>query len=208
MIKLHGIAASRAFRPLWVLEELGLAHEHIPQDFRDGTLRNPEYLKLNPNGRIPTLQDDDLTLWESMAINLYLASKYDKKTLLWPNAIALQGLIYQWSFWVVSEVEHKLFNVLLHRRLHTKINRDAACADRNEIALQAPFAILEQALNSSDYLLGNQFTLADLNVASVLSWAPLSRISLKAYPNLAAWLKRCLARPARKRAQVDKASLT
>src|SRR5262245_26006381 len=82
MIKLYGIPRSRAMRPLWMLEELGLPYENVSVSFVNET-RMPAFLKLNPNGHIPVLQDGDLTLWESMAINLYLARRYDKG--LWPK---------------------------------------------------------------------------------------------------------------------------
>jgi len=76
MIKLYGIPASRAFRPLWMLEELGLAYENVPVNFADGGTRSAEFLTLNPNGHIPVLVDGEVVLWESMAISLYLARKY------------------------------------------------------------------------------------------------------------------------------------
>ena len=85
MIKLYGIPRSRTMRPLWMLEELGLPYENVKVSFVNET-RTPAFLKVNPNGHIPVLQDGDLTLWESMAINLYLARRYDKG--LWPKRVA------------------------------------------------------------------------------------------------------------------------
>src|SRR5262249_40964833 len=96
MIKVYGVAMSRAFRPLWLLEELGVPYEHVKTSFI-GETRTPEFLRLNPNGHIPVLQDGDLTLWESMAINLYLARKYDKGR--WPKTVEGEGRAYQWSVW-------------------------------------------------------------------------------------------------------------
>jgi glutathione S-transferase len=78
MLKLYGIPGSRAFRNLWMLEELGVPYENVPTHFANGDTKKPEYLKLNPNGHIPTLVDDGVAYWESMAINLHLARKYDK----------------------------------------------------------------------------------------------------------------------------------
>ncbi len=77
MIKLYGIPASRAARCLWMLEELDLEYENVPTHFI-GDSKKPDYLKLNPNGKLPTLDDDGLVVWESMAINLYLARKYPR----------------------------------------------------------------------------------------------------------------------------------
>ena len=75
-LKIYGVARSRAFRTLWMAKELGLDYEHIKVDFATGETRRPEHLALNPNGHVPVIDDDGFILWESMAINLYLAKKY------------------------------------------------------------------------------------------------------------------------------------
>ena len=74
-LRIYGVALSRAGRTLWMAEELGLPYEHVKTTFTGGT-RTPEYLKINPNGHIPAIDEDGFTLWESMAINLYLAKKH------------------------------------------------------------------------------------------------------------------------------------
>jgi glutathione S-transferase len=201
MLKLYGITQSRAFRPLWLLHELGLAFEHIPLDFHGDDLKTAEYRALNPNGRVPTLVDGDLVLWESMAINLYLARKYGADAGLWPDSIEGEALAWQWSFWVMSEVEHALLTVLMHSRVLPEEKRDPDRASRNLGCLQAPFGVLDQALGGKTYLVGDRFSVADLNVAAVLSWCKPARIPLQDYPKLDAWLARCLDRPARKQAQ-------
>jgi len=201
LLKLYGITQSRAFRPLWLLHELGLEYEHIRLDYRGEQLDDPDYLAVNPNGRVPALVDGDLVLWESMAINLYLASKYGAEGGLWPVDIEHQALAQQWSFWVMSEVEHPLLSVLMHGRVLPVEKRDPEKVSRNLGVLKAPFAVLDQALTGREYLLGGDFTVADLNVASVLVWCKPARLALDSYPNLNAWLERCLARPARKLAQ-------
>jgi glutathione S-transferase len=201
MLKLYGITQSRAFRPLWLLHELGLEFEHIPLDFHGDDLKTPEYRALNPNGRVPTLVDGDLVLWESMAINLYLARKYGGEAGLWPDSIAGEALAWQWSFWVMTEVEYSLLTVLMHGRVLPKEKRDPDKASRNLGCLKAPFSVLDQALAGKTYLIGERFSVADLNVAAVLTWCKPARVALADYPNLDAWLSRCLARPARKRAQ-------
>lgn len=202
MITLYGIAASRAFRCLWMLEELGLDYRHEPVDYRDrAALDDPGYRALNPNGRIPTLVDGDLVLWESMAINLYLARRYGTEAGLHPDGAQNEGRALQWSFWVMTEVEQPLLKVLLHRRLLPRERRDPQQAARNEGILRQPFAVLDAALAQADWLAGERFTVADLNVAAVLGWAQPARLSLKPWPALYDWLGRCLDRPARRRAQ-------
>ena len=130
MIKLYGITQSRAFRPLWLLEELGLDYEQIALDYRGKALEAADYRALNPNGRIPTLVDGDLVLWESMAIDLYLARRYGGGAGLWPDTIEGEALAWQWSFWVMSEVEHPLLTVLMHSRVLPEEKRDAGRASR------------------------------------------------------------------------------
>jgi glutathione S-transferase len=103
MIKLFGHAKSRASRSLWMLEELGVRYEHVP--VLPGTeSRAPEYLRINPNGHIPTLDHEGLVLWESLAINLYLAERLGSAPLC-PRNVRERGLVYQWSFWAANEVE-------------------------------------------------------------------------------------------------------
>jgi glutathione S-transferase len=85
MTKLYGTSMSRAVRSLWALEEAGVEYEHVPVGFT-GETRKPEYLKINPNGHMPALDDNGTTLWESMAINLYIAEKYGKAPL-WPATV-------------------------------------------------------------------------------------------------------------------------
>lgn len=201
MITLYGIARSRTFRPLWLLLELGLEFEHVKLDFHGDAIRQPDYLALNPNGRVPTLVDGDLVLWESMAINLYLANRYGREQGLWPDNAADEGRAWQWSFWAMTEVEKPLLTVLMHSRALPMDQRDAGKVTRNKGLLQRPFAVLDQALNDREYLAGDRFTVADLNVASVLSWCKPARVPVQDCPRMNDWLQRCLERPARRQAQ-------
>jgi len=194
MIKLYGISASRTLRPLWLLEEIGMKYEQIPVDFRKGENREPEFLKINPNGKLPALIDGDLALFESMAINLYLARKYGGS--LYPTNEADIARAEMWSFWVMSEVEYDLLNVLFNRRLLPEAERDAERADRAAQRLETPFTVLDDALKENDYLLGDAFTVADLNVAAVFSWCRPARVKLNEWPTLKDWLMRCIGRPA------------
>jgi len=198
MLTLYGISASRAMRNLWLLEELGLDYRHEAVDYRQGGAATPEMLARNANGRIPVLDDDGLLLYESMAINLYLADRYgrDGDNPLWPADPAGRGLCYQWSFWVMTEVEQALLTTLMHKRVLPAEHRDPDKLARSLGLLQRPFAVLEQALAGRDWLVGGAFSVADLNVAAVLGWARAARVDLAATPRLAAWLKTCTDRPA------------
>ena len=191
MIKLYGIPRSRTARCIWMLEELELPYELVPVSFM-GDSRKPDYMKINPNGHIPALQDGDLTLFESLAINLYLARKYDKG--LWPKTIEGEAKAYQWSIWTMTELEEPLLTVLMNRMLLPEGQRDARKADDAAKRVQTPVNVLEGAL-TGDFLGGKDFTVTDLNVASVLSWATLARLDLSDAPKTTAWLGRCTARP-------------
>jgi len=198
MIKIYGIASSRALRPLWLLEEIGMEYEHIPVDFRKKENLEPEYLAINPNGKIPTLIDEDLTLYESMAINLYLAKQYGGD--LYPDNPKDEARANMWSYWVMTEVEHALLTVLLHSRVLDKTKRDPAKIRKSLHALEKPFTVLDQALDGADYLINNRFGIADINVAAVFSWCRPARVDLEPWPQLKAWLECCVGRPAFKTA--------
>ncbi|MHC4164817.1 MAG: glutathione S-transferase family protein [Planctomycetota bacterium] len=193
MITLYGIPASRAFRPLWMLEELGLEYENVPTNFL-GDNKQPDYLAINPNGRIPTLVDGDIVLWESMAINLYLAEKYDGG--LQPKSVEDRGRATQWSFWVMTETEKALLEYLFHTVILPEDQRDAAVRSAASEQLRAPLGVLDGALEGRDHLVSDRFTVADLNVASVLAWGQLAGFDFSVFPNVSRWLTACTSRPA------------
>jgi glutathione S-transferase len=194
MIKLYGVPASRAMRSLWMLEELAVPYENIKTNFATGETRQPDYLKVNPNGHIPALQDGDVTLWESLAINLYLARKYDKG--LWPKTVAGEGHAFKWSIWAMTEAEEPVLTVLLHRMFLPENQRDKTKADDAARRFETPLKVLDGELAGRNYLLGNGFSVADLNVASVLCWAPMAGLDMGKAGNVGAWMARCTARPA------------
>ena len=196
MAKLYGTSRSRSARSLWALEELGVSYEHLPLTTAD--TKSADHLQRNPNGHIPVLEDDGAVVWESMAINLYLADKYGKDSL-WPVDAAARADVYKWSFWAMTEVEPHLLNILRHRALLPTEQRDEKVAQAAVDALKGPMKTLDSALEGKEYLLGRNFTIADLNVASVLSWAPMMRLDLSATPRAEAWLQKCLGREANKK---------
>jgi len=193
MLKLYGSVRSRATRCLWMLEEIGEPYELIKTTTCVEDLQSADYLRLNPNARIPTLVDGDTVLWESMAINLYLAQKYPGP--LHADATTL-GIAAQWSFWAMLETESLLLDLLMHRILLSEDGRDPSHIERNTLLLQKPLGILDSALHGRDHLAGAAFSVADLNVASILAWGRMARLDLSAQPNVARWLGACLARPA------------
>jgi glutathione S-transferase len=194
MIKLYGSSMSRAGRSLWALEEAGVKFEQVLV----AETRKPEYLKINPNGHVPTLDDNGTILWESMAINLYVAEKYGKPPL-WPSSVEGHGACYQWSLWCMTEVETSLIDVFMHRMMLPAEQRDEKVAVAALEKLKAPLKVLDDHLQKSDYLLGKEFTIADLNVASTLSIAQYIQLDLAPTPKAQKWLQKCLERPAHQR---------
>jgi glutathione S-transferase len=193
MLQLYGNTRSRALRCLWMLEEIGQPYELVEKSLRADDLQNADYLRLNPNARIPTLIDGEVVLWESMAINLYLAQKYEGPLQC---DVRVLGLAAQWSFWAMLEMEALLLELLEHRAMLPEFARDVSKAERDELLLHKPLGVLDGALEQQSHLAGDAFTVADLNVASILAWGKMGRLNFSAYPAVAKWLDGCLARPA------------
>jgi glutathione S-transferase len=198
MLKIYGIPRSRAFRTLWLAKELGIEYDNVA--VAPGEARTPEMLKINPNGHVPAIDDDGFILWESMAINLYLAKKHSRGSL-YPLLFEDEARVWQWSFWGMTEVERPVLTALFHRAILPENERDAALADQSEKELGRPLMVLDQAVAASPYLLGEHFSIADLNVASILSWARPARIDLTHVPKMADWFRRCAERPAARAAR-------
>ncbi len=196
--KLYGIAGSRAIRSLWAIEETGIDYEHVPVGFGEDS-KTAEYLAINPNGRVPALQDGSLILFESMAINLYLAKTYGQG--LYPDDPAAQALAVQWSFWGISEIEHLQVGIAMQKFFTPDAERDLAAIADAETRLARPFKVLDEHLNGRSWLVGDAFSIADLNLASVMSLLQMIEVDVSAYANLSRWAESCYARPAFDRAQ-------
>jgi glutathione S-transferase len=197
MLKLYGTSQSRAGRCVWALEEVAVKYEHLPIAIAQA--REPENLKRNPNGHIPVLEDDGLIVWESMAINLYLAEKYGKAPL-WPSTPEGRAGANQWSFWAMTEAEPPLVTILSNRLFLPPEQRNENAVAQAIETLKKPLAAVESHLNGREYLFGKDFTIADLNAAAVLSIGSLAGLDYGATPKTAAWLAKCTSRPANQKA--------
>lgn len=196
MLTLYGQVASRAARCMWALAEMQVPYELHKVNQSAGESHTPEYLKVNPNGRVPALRDGELVMFESMAINLYLAEKFGTGSL-WPADPQDQARAMMWSFWAQNEVEIHVVDLLRHRFLYPPEKRRPELADAAVAALPKPLAVLDGALAGREYLAGKTFGIADLNVASVLGLGNIyKQLDMAPYGNLNPWLERCLARPA------------
>lgn len=192
-LTLYGISQSRASRCLWALEETGLDYEQILTSMR-GDVKKPEFLAINPNGRVPALVDGDLTLFESLAITSYVAKKAGGDFA--PKDLAEDALVQQWTLWAMTETEKPLLRALFHSLGIMGFEKDPAVVAECMAELERPFKVLDGVLAGREWLVGGRFTVADLNVAAVLSWAKTGRLDLSGYPAMAKWLDACLARPA------------
>ena len=202
-LTLYGTARSRAARCLLAAEELGVAYKHVPikpgPDSPDRKLLE----SINPNRRVPVLVDDGVALWESMAINLYLGNKFTGQ--LWPTKAADLGRLYQWSVWVMTEVDRPDWQA--DRR-----SEDPTRRRRAKAGMRRALHILDDALSTSPFLLGARFSLADVNVAGALTQPGLpGHILWQAFDleaaglsHLQRWLDACFRRSAwRKVAELD-----
>jgi len=193
-VTIYGIAASRTMRPLWMALELGIDFKHEPVAFGEAGSRKPEFMSINPNGKIPALKDGDFQMFESMAIDWYLARKFDNGKGLAPRDVKEEALTLQWTLWAMTELERPVLDWAFNAIVWPAEKRDAKVAEAAMASIQAPLKVLDQALAGKQWLVGNRFTVADLNVAAVLY--RLLNVDLGHVPNVQSWLHRCFERPA------------
>lgn len=206
-LTIHGIAASRAIRPLWAATELGLHFQHVQTPYTGGATRTAEFLALNPNGHIPVVvdarPDGEVVVWESMACALYIARHHgtaDGQGIA-PATPREDAEALRWSFWAVTECEADALTVLMHRLVMPPERRKPELAEAAERRLAVPLRVLEQHLAAQQargqhHLAAGRFTVADLCVASVLNWARPAQALMQAHPLTHGWIVRCMARDA------------
>ncbi len=206
-LTLYGVARSRASRNIWLCLEAELPFEQVPviqaRRLKDPlaadaplNTRSPAFLAINPNGLVPAMRDGDLVLFESLAINLYLARKIGAP--LGPKDLAEEGRIAMWSLWSATEAEPWAIQILMHRAYLPEAEREPAAATRAAQALGPKFAVLDQHLASRKWLVADRFTVADINTAEVLRYAALATELFDRAPNVKRWLEACQSRPAYK----------
>jgi glutathione S-transferase len=196
--KLYGISASRAIRAIWGIEEVGIDYEHFPVNFGADS-KSDDYLKINPNGRIPALIDGDLQLFESMAINLYLAKRYGGS--LYPSNPQDEALAMQWSVWAISEIEPLQMQIVVQMLFTPEDRRNPRLVESAKKGLHRPLKVLDAALSENEWLVGDRFSVADLNVSAVMLLITRIDFSYSEYANVQRWATACYARPSLARAQ-------
>ncbi|BDG04874.1 glutathione S-transferase family protein [Anaeromyxobacter oryzae] len=201
-MKLYYVPRTRATRPRWMLEELGVPYELVRLDPSKGETRTPEHLARQPLGHVPALEDGDVTLFESAAICLWLAERFPEKGLVPPPGTAGRAAAYQWLFFAETELEPPLGEISRQNR-RPEAERDAAAIADARKRFLAAAAALEAPLARNAYLLGGAFTVADLVAGACTSWGKALAGGLDGLPSVEAWLGRLKARPAWKRATAD-----
>ena len=198
-LRIYGAPRSRTFRVLWAAEELGLPYENVPVDFGEGS-KKPEFLAINPNGRIPAIDDEGFVLFESLAITTYLAKKHGAGKL-YPASLPDEARLAQWNLWGATEIETPLIQYVSNRYVLPPEKRNETVATEAEAKLPRPMGVLEAHFADRQHILGGDFTIADLNVGSLLYSAWFNKADLSRWPRVHAWLERILTRPAAQRAR-------
>jgi glutathione S-transferase len=201
-MKLYYVPKTRATRPRWMLEELGVPYELVRLDASKGETRTPEHLARHPLGHVPVLEDGDVSLFESAAICLWLAERFPEKGLLPPAGTPGRALAYQWLFFAVTEMEPALTTLDREGR-KPEAERDARRIEAAKVRFRRAAAALEPALSRSPFLLGEEFSVADVIVGACLSWGRFAAGGLDGLPATEGYSKTLRARPAWRRATAD-----
>ncbi|MBL4915979.1 glutathione S-transferase family protein [Szabonella alba] len=206
MLTIHGVYRSRATRPLWLLEELGLPFTHVPvmQAYR---LADPmaadapahtataAFRRLNPQGTIPVMEDGGMVLTESLAITLHIARNHGGA--LAPKDAIEAAETDQWMLFGATALENPGLDLMFTlARGEAETPEGAARMAAAVAALERPLTRLETHLKGRDWLLGGRFTVADLMLAECLRYGQSHAPLLAPFPLSSAWLARCQARPA------------
>jgi len=193
MLKLYGFAATRSLRVLWALNELDAEFEFVPVNLLTGEQHRPEFLRINPAGKVPVLVDGDVVLTESAAIVIYLAEKYPDKGLL-PVDRKQLAQAYRWVMFAMTELEQPLWRITRHSWLYPEDQRIPAEIPAASQEFIAMAAVLEDHMTGRQLIVGDTITIADCVTAYLMDWANEYHL-IDEHPQLRAYLERMYARP-------------
>lgn len=196
-LKIYGVPISRSISNIWTALELGVEYENVPIGWDDNSIYGEAYRLINPNARVPAIKDGDFILWESLAINTYLVKKHGGP--LAPRTLEEDAASLQWTLWAAIHFERPLMQWAFHTFILDPEERKPDVAAKAWDEIVPLLAVLEGQLAKAPYLLGDRFTIADLNVGCVLL-RPRQKLPLSNHPHLAAWDKAVFERPAAKQA--------
>jgi glutathione S-transferase len=199
MLHVYGFPFTRSTRAVWALEEAGAEYGYTPVNLMKGENRRPEYLQVNPGGKVPALIDGDLVLTESAAICTFIGEKFPDSGLV-PQDSAGRAHYFRWCFFAMSELETPLWTMAKYTRLYPEKLRVPAVTDTCLWEFSKAGGVLAQHLENREFAVGSHFTAADILLCSTLNWARASEIPLPS-ATLAAYADRLSARPALARAR-------
>jgi glutathione S-transferase len=200
-MRLYYVPKTRATRPRWVLEELGVPYELVRLDPGKGETRAAGHLERQPLGHVPVLEDGETRVFESAAICLHLADRFPEKRLAPPPGTPERGLLYQWLFFAATEIEPQL-SVISAQRRKPEAERDTAAIEAARAQAGRAVRALEPVLAKGPWLLGGSFTVGDVYVGAILLWAKAFGV-YSDLPTLDGYLARLRERPAWQRATAD-----
>ena len=177
-MKLYGYRNGRTLRALWALEETGAPYEYVEVDIIHGQGREPWFLKINPGGKVPVLDDDGTVITESAAICMHLAEKHPESRLLPPPGTPERTACYKWISFILTELDAPLWTIAKHRFVLPEERRVPAAIDTAGWEFSVAAKILETALGDNLYLVGNSLTVADILAGHTLLWAKSARLEL------------------------------
>src|SRR5215469_678656 len=192
-MRLYGFGPTRSLRALWALKELDVDFEFVPVNLLAGEQKHPDFLHLNPAGKVPVLVDGDIIIPESAAIVLYLADKYREKWLL-PSGIQERAETYRWMMFAATELEQPLWRITKHTHLYPEEKRLPADITLAQGEFRAMATVLDRHLEGRQFIVGDHITVADCVTAYLVDWADLLKL-LDGFASLRAYLKRMYARP-------------
>lgn len=192
-MQLYEFPPTRSIRARWILQELGIDFGAVRVGLPEGEHRRPDFLKVNPAGKVPVLADDDVTLSESVAIVLYLAEKYDDGGLL-PSDIGLRAQVYRWLLFTATELDQPLWRIARHTRLYPERQRLPAEIPIARQDFLAMAAVLDDHMEGREFVVGDRLSAADPVVAHTLDWANEIDL-LEDFSGLRGYMERMYARP-------------
>ncbi|QSQ11351.1 glutathione S-transferase family protein [Myxococcus landrumensis] len=199
MMKLYFAQNTRATRPRWLLEELGVPYELVPVDVHQREHKTPEYLRIHPMGSMPALEDDGHAIFESAAILLHVADKFPEKGFAPAAGTVERAEYYQWMMFCMATMEPPLSAYSAHSRFLPEVDRVPGEAERGKKRFTDIAKMLEEKLQGRSYIVGERFTAADVVMASILNWGAGMGL-LEDFPALRAYVARQISRPAARRA--------
>jgi glutathione S-transferase len=182
---------------IFLLEELGTPYTREDYGRQFNNTQDAAYLKLNPNGKVPTLVDGDTVIWESNTILRYLAAKHKKETL-YPSELAARTEVERWMDWLLASVNYQYVQVFKDSKKPANERAASFEADAKELAAQ--LAILDGAMAGKVWVAGRDFTIADVALGPIMHRCLDFPIALPALNNLKAWREKLKERPAFRKA--------